>query len=447
MDDLFANLEKHSTSIRGEKNLQGTKRSERAPLAERMRPKSLEEISGQDHLIGEGKPLTQLQDNLPSLILWGPPGTGKTSIARLLAKDRKFRQISAVLSGVKDLRDVIASERFSQQSLVLFVDEIHRWNKAQQDALLPHIEDGSVTLIGATTENPSFSLIAPLMSRCKLFVLRPLDSVAIRSLLERALRDSERGLGASRCTIEDSAWDALVAIADGDARRGLNTLEIVASLSSEITEDLVRKVYERKTLRYDRAGDQHYDIISALIKSLRGSDPDAALYYFARMYEAGEDPKFLARRLIIFASEDIGNADPRALPTALAAADAFDRIGDAEGWIPLAQAVTYLATAPKSNASYAGYKAAKAMVEKFGNLEVPMHLRNAATKIMRELNYGKGYQYAHSSAHGIVSHEHLPKEIAGSKFYEPTARGYELRIRERMQWIAEQRAISEEDKI
>lgn len=437
MDDLFSlHTAKENGKASGSKvNDESQNLRAEAPLPERMRPRELSEVVGQDHLIGEGKPLTRLQEQLPSIILWGPPGTGKTTIARLLAKNRKFRQISAVLSGVKDLRNIIAAEQFSKESVVLFVDEIHRWNKAQQDALLPHIEDGTVTLIGATTENPSFSLINPLMSRAKLFVLKSLDEKAIRTLLERALRDPDRGLGEKRCTIEDEAWDLLLAIADGDARRGLNTLEIVASLSSEITADLVRRVYERKTMRYDRDGDQHYDIVSAFIKSMRGSDPDAALYYFARMFEAGEDPRFLARRLMIFASEDIGNADPRALQVATASAEAFERIGPAEGWIPLAQAVTYLATAPKSNASYMGYKLAKEAVEKHGDLEVPLHLRNAATKVMKDLNYGKGYEYAHNAKDGVVAHGHLPTEIQSEKFYEPTERGYEQRIRERLDWL------------
>ncbi len=435
MGDLFLNSS-NSQSVAGigaRSSKAGVEKH--VPLAERMRPQKLEEVAGQVHLVGEGKPLTQLNGKLPSIILWGPPGTGKTTLARLLAEGKRFRQISAVLSGVKDLREIVAAEKFSAQSVILFVDEIHRWNKAQQDALLPHVEDGTITLIGATTENPSFSLIAPLMSRCKLFVLRALDNKAIHTIMERALRDKERGLGQKNCSVEESAWEALLAIADGDARRGLNTLEVVASLSNSITENLVRKVYERKTLRYDRVGDQHYDIISAFIKSMRGSDPDAALYYFARMFESGEDPRFLARRMMIFASEDIGNADPRALQIAVSAAEAFERIGPAEGWVPLAQAVTYLATAPKSNASYSGYKSAKDAVDKFGDLEVPLHLRNAATKIMKELDYGKGYEYAHNVKGGVVSHEHLPAEIVGTRFYRPTKRGYEQRIRERMDWL------------
>ena len=320
----------------------------------------------------------------------------------------------------------------------MFVDEIHRWNKAQQDALLPHVENGTITLIGATTENPSFTLIAPLMSRCKLFVLKPLEDHHIKEMMQNALRDKERGLGNRRCSIDDEAWDSLVAIGAGDARRGLNTLEMITNMSSEISVELIRSVYERRSLRYDRQGDQHYDIISAFIKSMRGSDADAAIYYFARMYEAGEDPRFLARRMMIFASEDIGNADPRALQVTVSAAEAYERIGPAEGWIPLSQAVVYLATAPKSNASYAAYKTAKQEVEDTGDLEVPLHLRNAASKIMKDLNYGKGYQYAHDQTNSLVSHDHLPEELVGKSYYQPTHRGYEKVIQERLAWLKDQ---------
>ena len=423
--DLFSDLNKEESENTAKKE---------APLAERMRPQNLEDVEGQNHLIGEGKPLSRLKGNaLPSIILWGPPGSGKTTLARVLAKGSFFKQISAVLSGVKDLRalvDVLPSGK-----TVLFVDEIHRWNKAQQDALLPHLEDGTITLIGATTENPSFSLTSPLMSRCKLFVLKPLDKKAIRNILKKALRDEERGLGAFHCTIEESAWNFLENLADGDARHALNTLEILAKMGQNITGDFIAKAMGEKHFRYYQKGEEHYNLISALIKSMRGSDPDAAIYYLARMYEAGEDPRFLTRRLIIFASEDVGNADPRALSVAVASAEAFDRIGQAEGWIPLAQAVTYLATASKSNASYMAYKEAKAEVEESGSLEVPLHLRNAVTKSMKDCSYGKGYEYAHNQNRGFVSHKHLPEEISEKNFYKVTNRGYEKIIKERLDWI------------
>ena len=432
--DLFSSLET-------QKNNKEQQRQE-IPLAERMRPRSLEEVQGQEDLIGEGKPLSQLSgSDLPSIILWGPPGSGKTTLARLLAKDCHFKQISAVLSGVKDLRILV--EQLPKGKTVLFIDEIHRWNKAQQDVLLPHLEDGTITLIGASTENPSFSLTNPLMSRCKLFVLKPLDKKAIRTILVKALRDEERGLGALNCSIEESAWSFLENLADGDARHALNTLEILAKMSQNITSDFITKVMGGAHFRYYQKGEEHYNLISALIKSLRGSDPDAAIYYLARMYEAGEDPRFLARRLVIFASEDVGNADPRALTVAVAAAEAFDRIGQAEGWIPLAQAVTYLATASKSNASYMAYKEAKATIEETGSLEVPLLLRNAVTSSMKDCGYGKGYEYAHNNPHAFVSHAHLPEELIGKKFYKPSTRGYEKTIQERLDWMKKRKSSKE----
>ncbi len=398
-----------------------TQQKKEVPLAERMRPRVLEEVVGQEHLIGEGKPLSSFT-NPPSLIFWGPPGVGKTTLAKLLAGDRPFHQLSAVLDGVGELRKVIDSLRMESRRAILFVDEIHRWNKAQQDSLLPYLENGTFTLIGATTENPSFSLIAPLLSRCKVLTLKALGPKEIRILLQRALQDREKGLGARFVEVDEDALEFLVQDAAGDARKALNTLEIAADLKSHVSLELLKSVLQKRTLRYDKNGEQHYDIISAFIKSMRGSDVNAAIYYLARMYEAGEDPRFLARRMVIFAAEDIGMADPRALPLAVAAAEAFDRVGQAEGWIPLAEAAAYLALAPKSNASYMAYKRAKEAVEKFGDLAVPLHLRNAPTKLMGDLGYGEGYQYAHSEK---VTHKHLPEEIVDEKFYIPGNRGFE----------------------
>jgi putative ATPase len=401
------------------------KSKKEVPLAERMRPRVLEEVLGQDHLVGAGKPLTQFASNPPSIIFWGPPGVGKTTLAKLLSGDRPFHQISAVLDGVGELRKVIDSLRHESRRAVLFVDEIHRWNKAQQDSLLPYLENGTFTLIGATTENPSFSLIAPLLSRCKVFTLKSIADKDLRALLDRALSDRERGLGDRFVRADADALEFLVADASGDARKALNTLEIASDLDHHITLETLKNVLQKRVLRYDKTGEQHYDIISAFIKSMRGSDVDAAVYYFARMYESGEDPRFLARRMVIFAAEDIGLADPRALQLAVAAAEAFDRIGVAEGWIPLSEAACYLALAPKSNASYMAYKRAKEAVEKYGDAPVPLHLRNAPTGLMKELGYGQGYEYAHDAEGGKPSHAHLPDELVGSRFYVPGTRGFE----------------------
>jgi putative ATPase len=335
------------------------------------------------------------------------------------------------LDGVGELRKVIEQLKHESRRAVLFVDEIHRWNKAQQDSLLPYLENGTFTLIGATTENPSFSLIAPLLSRAKVYTLKSLAKESLRSLLQRALEDKERGLGAKFVRVDEDAMEFLLEDASGDARKALNTIEIASEIHHQVTMEVLKGVLQKRVLRYDKTGEQHYDIISAFIKSMRGSDVDAAVYYLARMYEAGEDPRFLARRMVIFASEDIGLADPRALQVAVAAAEAFDRVGQAEGWIPLSEAACYLALAPKSNASYMAYKRAKEAVEAHGDLPVPMHLRNAPTKLMQELGYGDGYEYAHDAEGAKVSHKHLPEEIVGERFYIPGKRGFEKMLFEK----------------
>jgi putative ATPase len=414
-----------------------------APLAERMRPRSLDEVVGQQHLIGAGKPLRRLieTDRISSLIFWGPPGTGKTTLAQVIAHTTRshFVSFSAVLQGVKDVREIVAKARedkaYHGRKTLLFIDEIHRFNKAQQDAFLPHVERGDIILIGATTENPSFEVNAALLSRSRVFVLHPLDAEAIGALLRRALSDP-RGLGERRVELEQEAFDFIVESADGDARAALNALE-VATLSAEghvLTRDHVAESLQKKPLLYDKGGEEHYNVISALIKSMRGSDPDAALYWLARMLEAGDDPLFIARRLVIFASEDVGNADPRGLQVALAVQQAVHFIGMPEARINLAQGVTYLATAPKSNASYAGINAALKEVRNSGALPVPMHIRNAPTSLMKDLGYGHDYRYAHDYEHGVAPQTHLPDQLAERRFYAPTDRGYEKMIGERMRY-------------
>jgi putative ATPase len=420
-----------------------TKPSRGQPLAERMRPRSLDELVGQEHLLGPGKLLTQMavSRTLHSIILWGPPGSGKTTLARLVADQSGsvFRAISAVLSGVNDLREVIDLARrelaAGGQRTLLFVDEIHRWNRAQQDAFLPHVESGLITLIGATTENPSFEVIGPLLSRTKVLVLQPLSEANIATLIRRALANSERGLGAMSLTLEDSALDELVGQAGGDARKALNALEIAGELArqaggSVITADHAREATQHKALIYDRAGEEHYNVISAFIKSMRGSDCDGALYWMMRMVESGEDPMFIARRMVIFAAEDVGNADPRALTVATSVKEAVEFVGMPEGVIPLAQGVTYLASAPKSNASYRAMNAAREDVRKLGALPVPMHLRNAPTPLMRGLGYGSGYRYPHDYEGAVTEQDYLPEELLARHYYEPSERGYEIRIRE-----------------
>lgn len=418
--------------------------SPHAPLAERMRPRTVAEFAGQEHLVGEGRILRSMieSDKLASLILWGPPGCGKTTLAHIIAAETKshFIFFSAILAGVKEIRETFKeAERFAALGIrtILFIDEIHRFNKSQQDAFLPYIEKGVVTIIGATTENPSFEVIAPLLSRCRVLVLKQLEADTVQRLLEQALQDAERGLGNRGVSATDEALAFLAAQADGDARSALNTLEVAAGLTQDgsITLETAQEALQKKALLYDKGGEEHYNVISAFIKSMRGSDPDAALYWLARMLEAGEDPIFILRRMIILASEDIGNADPRALQVAVSALQAFQVIGMPEGRIIMGQAVTYLATAPKSNASYVGINDALAEVRKSGALPVPLHIRNAPTKLMKEQGYGKGYQYAHDFDDGYAGQECLPEKLDGRKFYDPKGHGYEKSIVERMEWL------------
>lgn len=420
---------------------------EDAPLAERMRPRTIDEVVGQRHLLGEGKLLRRLieTDQLSSVIFWGPPGTGKTTLAQVVAASTRSRFVafSAVMQGVKDVREIVAKAReeraYHGRKTLLFVDEIHRFNKAQQDAFLPHVERGDIILIGATTENPSFEVNSALLSRSRVFVLHPLEAADIRILLERAMNDS-RGLAGRDLEIDDEALDLLSAQSDGDARIALNTLEVAAATveGKRIGAETVQEALQKKALLYDKGAEEHYNVISAFIKSMRGSDPDGSLYWLARMIEAGEDPLFIARRMVIFASEDVGNADPRALQVAVAVQQAVHFVGLPEGRINLAQAVTYLATAPKSNASYLGIDEALAEVRKRGALPVPLHIRNAPTRLMKDLGYGKNYRYAHNYEEGYVPQQHLPDQLQGRRFYRPSERGYEKMIGERQRLREEQ---------
>ena len=424
---------------------QGKPRTESPPLADRMRPRTLEEFVGQGHLLSSGKLLRELANagELRSLILWGPPGSGKTTLAQLLARSAGAVCVhfSSVTSGVKDLKKIFQEAQDLQRlgkRTVLFVDEIHHLNKSQQDNFLPHVERGTLILIGATTENPSFEVISPLLSRCQVLVLHSLSDEDIARIIDSALSDAQRGLGAMGLSIDAEARDFLIRQSHGDARAALNALEIAAALARKdkiIDLQNAQEALQRKALRYDKAGEEHYNVISAFIKSLRGSDPDAALYWMMRMLEAGEDPLFIARRMVIFAAEDVGNADPRALQLAVAAKDAVHFVGLPEGRIPLAQAATYLATAPKSNASYKAMLAAAKDVEEKGALPVPLHLRNAPTELMEKLGYGKGYKYAHDFPDHVVEQEHLPKELEANKYYFPSDSGEEKQIKQRMmQW-------------
>ena len=424
--------------------------SSRAPLAERMRPRTFDEFVGQQDLLAAGKPLREAieRDLLQSIILWGPPGTGKTTLARIIADmtRARFVSFSAVLAGIKEIREVMGDaerlRRTTGRRTIVFIDEIHRFNKAQQDAFLPRVEAGDIVLIGATTENPSFEVNSALLSRARVVVLRALEPAEIRVVVERALADRERGL--PRATgIDADALALLCAAADGDARRALNTLELAAAGAARITRSGVERALARRHLRYDRAGEEHYNLISALHKSLRDSDPHASLYWLARMLAAGEDPLYVARRLVRFASEDVGNADPHALPLAVAAFQAYHQLGTPEGELSIAQCCAYLATAPKSNAVYEGFGKAMEEVEQSGSLPPPLVIRNAPTPLMKELGYGSGYRYAHREPGRIADQAHLPDELAGRRFYEPTEEGFEATIAARMRaWeklIAEKR--------
>jgi putative ATPase len=417
------------------------------PLADRMRPRSLQEFAGQEHLLGKGTLLRKAieEDRLFSLIFWGPPGSGKTTLARLLATETKahFVTFSAVLSGVKEIRAVMDDAenqlRDFRRRTVLFVDEIHRFNKAQQDAFLPHVESGLITLIGATTENPSFEVIAPLLSRVRVLVLKPYTAAVLERILRNALDDKERGLGGLSLKVEEKALAHIIGTSDGDARTALNSLEAAASLAGPgeggtriIDLPIVEKALERKALLYDKTGEEHYNLISAFHKSLRGSDPDGALYWLGRMLDAGEAPLYIARRMVRFAAEDVGIADPQALSVAVSAMEAFRFIGLPEGDLALAEAAVYLATAPKSNALYRAMGKVREAISGTGALPVPLHIRNAPTAMMKEMGYGKDYKYAHDYAGGYVPQDYLPEDLEDRSFYEPTDRGYEKTVGERL---------------
>ena len=419
-----------------------------APLAERMRPRNLEEFVGQEHIVGRDTVLRRSLDagHVPSMVLWGPPGTGKTTLAQIIAESSNahFERVSAVTSGVADLRRVVSDARdrlgMNGEQTILFVDEIHRFNKAQQDVILPHVERGTVILIGATTENPSFEVISPLLSRARVYTLRQLTSEQVSSILDSAMSDSERGLASLKPALGDDARKALVALSNGDARSALNTLELSVNgappdnsgrrlVSLQTVEDAV----QRRATLYDNSGDQHYDTISAFIKSVRASDPDAAVYWLARMIHSGEDAMFIARRIVILAAEDVGLADPNALTVAVSAQQAVHLVGMPEGRIPLSEATVYLASAPKSNRAYVAINEAMKDAERGMNEPVPLHLRNAVTDLMRNSDYGKGYKYAHDYNDAFTPTQNLPENLKGRRYYEPSDRGYEAEVSERIE--------------
>ncbi|AUX95412.1 replication-associated recombination protein A [Mixta gaviniae] len=423
------------------------------PLAARMRPTRLEHYIGQQHLLAPGKPLTRAIEagHLHSMILWGPPGTGKTTLAELIGRygNADVERISAVTSGIKEIREAIERARQNRQAgrrTILFVDEVHRFNKSQQDAFLPHIEDGTITFIGATTENPSFELNSALLSRARVYLLKSLTTEEIETVLEQALTDSERGLGKEDIDLPPATRRMIAELVNGDARRALNTLEMMADMAESdaqgkrtLTPQLLNEVSGERAARFDNKGDRYYDLISALHKSVRGSAPDAALYWYARIITAGGDPLYVARRLLAIASEDVGNADPRAMQVAIAAWDCFTRVGPAEGERAIAQAIVYLACAPKSNAVYTAFKAALRDAREKPDFDVPEHLRNAPTRLMKEMGLGKAYRYAHDEPNAYAAGEdYFPPEMAQTRYYQPTSRGLEGKIGEKLAWLSEQ---------
>lgn len=435
---LFAKLEPdESGSVAGQ------------PLAERMRPRTLDEFTGQESLLGPGKPLrTQIErDDIGSMILWGPPGCGKTTLARLIARmtQSEFVAFSAVLTGIKEIKEVMSAAEHARRAgrrTIVFIDEVHRFNKAQQDAFLPHVEAGNITLIGATTENPSFEVIAPLLSRTRVYVLQALSTEQIEALLHRALSDKQRGLGNENLAISEEAIQQIAVFSGGDARAAYNTLEACvravkpdASGKRTITREMLAELLQKKFLLYDKGGEEHYNLISALHKSVRNSDPDAALYWLVRMLESGEDPLYIARRMVRMASEDIGLAEPGALAVTIAAMQAADFVGPPEGNLALAQAAVYLSLAPKSNALYVGYGAVTKTLEETRAEPVPLHLRNAPTGLMKNIGYGKGYEYAHDHAEKVTDMTCLPDSLLGKTFYHPTDQGFEARLRQRIEEI------------
>lgn len=423
--------------------------SDITPLADRIRPRTFSEFVGQEQLLGEGSLLRKLiqEDKLCSMMFWGPPGSGKTTLAMVIANltQADFVSLSAVAAGIKEIKSVIEQAKFNRtahnRNTILFIDEVHRFNKIQQDAFLPFVEDGTIIIIGATTENPSFSIISPLLSRCRVFVLNRLSDDDLKTILDRAIHDKERGLGKWEIQCDEGVFDLVIRLSDGDARRALNLLELaVMSLRSDpaqpihITHDIIKELSQRQQLVYDKTGEEHYNLISAFHKSLRGSDPDAALYWLGRMLESGEEPLYAARRMIRFASEDIGNADPQALVVAMAAKEAYESLGSPEGELALAQAAVYLATAPKSNSVYVAFNEVQSEIQRSGSLPVPFVIRNAPTSLMKALGYGKDYQYDHNAPDHYAPQDYLPDEIKDKKFYTPGRFGFEKEIQKRIEW-------------